>query len=151
MIQIRRANTQDFDAIYALELATFPEDSWSRAAITAELASPYGRYLVAEDGDTLVGYAGAQLLPGATQGDIQTIAVAAAYRGQHIGARLLDTLLDYTESQGATEMMLEVRADNPVAQALYESRGFTVIAVRERYYQPSDIDALIMQRVRARD
>lgn len=151
MIQIRRANTRDFDAIYALELLIFPEDSWSRSAITAELASPYGRYLVAEDGETVVGYAGLQLLPGATQGDIQTIAVAPDYRGQRIGARMLDTLLDYAESQGATQMMLEVRADNPGAKALYESRGFTVIAVRERYYQPSDIDALIMQRVHARD
>ena len=41
--------------------------------------------------------------------------------------------------------MLEVRADNEPAIALYRSFGFDRIAVRRRYYQPGDIDAHIMR------
>ncbi len=43
------------------------------------------------------------------------------------------------------DVFLEVRADNPVAQALYESEGFIEIARRPRYYQPDDIDAIVMK------
>lgn len=146
MIEIREASPADGDAIFAIEQATFPADAWSRGVLDAELSSPFGVYLVAVDGDDVVGYGGAQLLPDATQGDIQTLAVSAAHRGHGVGAALLDALLSRTAAGGATHMMLEVRADNPVAQSLYERRGFTVIATRPGYYQPANVDALIMQR-----
>jgi ribosomal protein S18 acetylase RimI-like enzyme len=42
--------------------------------------------------------------------------------------------------------MLEVRADNVVAQSLYASRGFEVIATRAKYYQPAGVDALVMRK-----
>jgi N6-L-threonylcarbamoyladenine synthase len=42
-------------------------------------------------------------------------------------------------------MFLEVRADNPVAQALYLSLGFEQIDLRKNYYQPEGIDAVIMR------
>ena len=42
-------------------------------------------------------------------------------------------------------MLLEVRADNPAAQALYAQHGFEAIAVRPRYYQPDDVDAVVMR------
>ena len=41
--------------------------------------------------------------------------------------------------------MLEVRADNQAAIALYLDLGFVQIDVRKRYYQPAGIDALIMR------
>ena len=42
--------------------------------------------------------------------------------------------------------MLEVRADNAAALALYEQAGFATISLRRRYYQPGDIDAVIMRK-----
>ena len=41
--------------------------------------------------------------------------------------------------------MLEVRADNIAAQRLYSRAGFAMLTVRRRYYQPGDVDALIMR------
>jgi ribosomal-protein-alanine N-acetyltransferase len=38
-----------------------------------------------------------------------------------------------------------VRADNPVAQALYASEGFIELGRRPRYYQPDGVDALVMR------
>ncbi len=42
-------------------------------------------------------------------------------------------------------MFLEVRADNPVAQQLYASEGFAEVGRRPRYYQPDDVDAIVMK------
>jgi ribosomal protein S18 acetylase RimI-like enzyme len=47
--------------------------------------------------------------------------------------------------RGAREVFLEVRADNPNAQRLYDSLGFRSIAVRQHYYQPDDVDAIVMR------
>jgi N6-L-threonylcarbamoyladenine synthase len=45
----------------------------------------------------------------------------------------------------AHEVFLEVRADNPAAIGLYNSLGFEHIYTRKRYYQPDNVDALIMR------
>jgi ribosomal-protein-alanine acetyltransferase len=76
---------------------------------------------------------------------VQTIAVAAEARGRGIGRGLLRELLETARNRNAREVFLEVRADNPVAQALYESEGFVEIGRRARYYQPDDVDAVIMK------
>ncbi|HEX2704538.1 MAG TPA: GNAT family N-acetyltransferase, partial [Candidatus Lustribacter sp.] len=49
-------------------------------------------------------------------------------------------------SRGAAYLMLEVRADNASAIRVYERRGFDVATVRRRYYQPGDVDALVMRK-----
>ena len=42
--------------------------------------------------------------------------------------------------------MLEVRADNDAARSLYDrKRASTLLTVRRRYYQPGDVDALVMR------
>jgi ribosomal-protein-alanine N-acetyltransferase len=41
--------------------------------------------------------------------------------------------------------MLEVRADNEPARRLYAARGFELVNVRRRYYQPGDVDAQVMR------
>jgi ribosomal-protein-alanine N-acetyltransferase len=39
-----------------------------------------------------------------------------------------------------------VRADNAPALALYARHGFQELSVRRRYYQPGDVDALVLRR-----
>jgi [ribosomal protein S18]-alanine N-acetyltransferase len=43
--------------------------------------------------------------------------------------------------------MLEVRADNTAAIGLYERAGYAVVSTRRRYYQPGDVDALVMRKM----
>jgi len=45
---------------------------------------------------------------------------------------------------GAERILLEVRADNPRAQRLYERNGYRQIHVRRRYYDDGT-DAIIME------
>lgn len=144
-IRLRDAEVSDLDAIMALETATFPGDAWSRDVMLAELASPHTLYLVVHSDDELVAYAGLNAPSGAEQADIQTIAVDATHRRLGLGTLLVEQLLAAARERGAREVFLEVRADNPGARALYERHGFAQIGVRPRYYQPDNVDAVVMR------
>ncbi len=142
---VRTATASDLADIMLLERDSFPSDAWSEAMMAAELASPHGRYVVDVEAGRLVGYGGVRAVRGATDADIQTIAIAAAARGRGRGRALLTELLGTARDRGARDVFLEVRADNPVATALYASVGFAEIGRRPRYYQPDDVDAVVMK------
>ncbi|MET0812171.1 MAG: ribosomal protein S18-alanine N-acetyltransferase [Microbacterium sp.] len=128
-----------------LEHASFPSDAWSEAMMREELASRHGWYVVDEIAGRLVGYAGLRAVAGAKDADVQTITIAETSRGRGRGRALLGALLDEAGRRNVREVFLEVRADNPVAQRLYASEGFLEIARRPRYYQPDDVDAIVMK------
>jgi N6-L-threonylcarbamoyladenine synthase len=56
----------------------------------------------------------------------------------------MQKLIDVSVAQKSAEIFLEVRADNEAAQSLYRSLGFEQIDLRRGYYQPENIDAVIM-------
>lgn len=149
-LRLRPAHPQDLDDIMWLEHVSFPTDAWSASQMSGELYSPHGYYVVVETADegaapTVVGYAGLSSLAGNPVADVQTIAVAAEHRGQGIGRVLFTELLEEARRRGVREVFLEVRADNPVAQAMYTGFGFEHIATRPRYYQPDGVDAWVMR------
>ena len=154
--RLRRAVASDLDAVMALERASFEHDAWSRESMAAEITHPYGYYLVGLDAEApdpdlestpeaLCGYAGLLCPPGSDIADIQTIAVAEQARGTGLGRQLMTRLLAEATDRGAASVLLEVRADNPVAHSLYLSLGFADIARRPKYYQPDGVDAIVMQ------
>ena len=142
--KLRRAGELDLDAIMLIETATFENDAWSREAMASELASQHTYYLVAERAG-VEGYAGLFAPQRSLQADIQTIAVGESARRQGLGRVLMQSLIGEARERGATEVFLDVRADNPNATALYESLGFEPIAVRPGYYQPDNVDAVVMR------
>ena len=142
---MRTATPADLDAIMAIEDASFPSDAWSSESMAAELATPYSHYLVDEEDGAVIGYAGLRSIRGNADADIQTIALAEARRGEGRGRAMLRALLAEASARGAREVFLEVRADNPSAEGLYRSEGFEEIGRRPRYYQPDDIDAIVMK------
>jgi ribosomal-protein-alanine acetyltransferase len=142
---LRTATPADLGAIMALERASFPTDAWSDAMMREELASRHARYVVDEEAGRLLGYGGVRAPAGAKDADIQTIAIAEAARGRGRGRVLLEALLAEASARGIHEVFLEVRADNPVAEKLYASEGFLEVGRRPRYYQPDDVDAVVMK------
>ena len=144
-VVLRPMRWWDVEPVVALERVLFGATAWTPEAFWSELAHPDTRaYLVAEDpGGALLGYAGV-MTPGA-EADVQTIAVAPDAQGRGIGGTLLEALVEQARAAGATSLLLEVRADNSAAIALYERHGFDRIAVRRRYYQPGDVDAWVMR------
>nr|WP_068921218.1 ribosomal protein S18-alanine N-acetyltransferase [Planobispora rosea] len=135
----------DLTAVMAIERETFPDDAWSEGMLRGELDDqPRTRhYIVALVEGEIVGYAG--LAAAADQADVQTIAVVAGHRRAGIGAAMLTELLAEAVRRDAREVFLEVRADNPPAQAMYERFGFEAIGVRRRYYKDG-VDAIIMKK-----
>jgi ribosomal-protein-alanine N-acetyltransferase len=135
----------DLPAVMAIERATFPSDAWTAAMMRGELRDqPRTRhYVVAVADGEIVGYAG--LAAAGDQADIQTIAVLAAHRRAGIGTLMLDDLLAEAARRGATAVFLEVRADNPGAQAMYGRFGFERLGLRRAYYEDGT-DAVTMVR-----
>ncbi|MCZ0980926.1 ribosomal protein S18-alanine N-acetyltransferase [Streptomyces diastatochromogenes] len=140
----------DIEPVLALEAELFPEDAWSAGMFWSELAHARGpeatrHYVVAEDpaDGRLVGYAGLAAAGGL--GDVQTIAVSRDQWGTGLGARLLTDLLKEATAFECEEVLLEVRVDNTRAQKLYERFGFEPIGFRRGYYQPGNVDALVMR------
>ncbi|OIJ67472.1 ribosomal protein S18-alanine N-acetyltransferase [Streptomyces mangrovisoli] len=146
--RLRELRWWDIDAVLELEKSLFPDDPWSRGMFWSELAHARGpeatrRYVAAEDADgRVVGYAG--LAAGGEQADVQTIAVARDHWGTGLGAVLLTELLRAATAFDCAEVMLECRIDNVRAQKLYERFGFEPIGFRRGYYQPGNVDALVM-------
>ncbi|MEA9984521.1 ribosomal protein S18-alanine N-acetyltransferase [Subtercola sp. RTI3] len=145
--QLRVAGPADLDAIMALETSTFGTDAWSVGMMRQDLELSHCHYLVAEppDGGPLLGYAGLLSPRGAADADIQTIAVAPDARRNGLGRTLMTTLIAEATLRGAKRLFLEVRADNPGAQHLYETLDFLPIGVRRGYYQPDNVDAIVMR------
>jgi [ribosomal protein S18]-alanine N-acetyltransferase len=150
-VVLRRMRWWDVEAVHAVEAELFP-DPWSAETFWSELAHvPESRhYLVAERAGALVGYAG--LVAVARQADVQTLAVARDAQGDGLGRRLLDALVAEARRRDAGELLLEVRAENEAAQALYARAGFERIAIRRGYYRPGGTDAHVLRlRLHAMD
>jgi ribosomal-protein-alanine N-acetyltransferase len=143
--QIRIATESDLEQIMLVEKACFGNDAWSKANMKSELIAPHTTYVVAEESGNLIGYAGLSKLATATSSDIQTIAVSDSHRRLGVGRALMNNLLEFASKQGAKEVFLEVREDRPNPQNLYKSLGFTEIDLRENYYQPDGVAAIVMR------
>jgi len=135
----------DAAALLALESAT-QDRPLALATLLAETA-PQGTVLVARHAGpdapgALVGFASARLL--VDEAHVMRLAVDTAARRQGIGRALLDGLVAWARSVDAVAVVLEVRADNVAARALYAAAGFTQDGLRPRYY-PDGEDARLLR------
>lgn len=145
MVSLERFRWWHVPAALLLEEALFPDERWTARTFWSELGQVDTRsYVVALSGSSVVGYAGLCDYP--DEAWVQTMAVARSHQRQGLGQRLLSALLEEADRRGQRVVSLEVAADNGAAQRLYARNGFTRIAVRRGYYQPSGTDAWVMTR-----
>ncbi|MDD5382883.1 MAG: ribosomal protein S18-alanine N-acetyltransferase [Candidatus Margulisbacteria bacterium] len=97
------------------------------------------KYLVAKDNDKVVGYIGIEKI--LDEEHIINMAVDPGYRGQGIGNRLMQHVLNDEDV-----FFLEVRVSNETAKKVYERYGFKVIDTRKGYYADGE-DAYVMRRI----
>jgi ribosomal-protein-alanine N-acetyltransferase len=144
-----RLGALDLDRAAALHGEAFVplgERAWTRQELAGLLASPgvTGLLLQADGRD-----AGFALCRVATdESELLTIAVRPTERRRGAGRRLLTAVIEHVREAGARALFLEVGADNPPAQALYEAMGFQVTGRRVAYYRRGEgpaADALIMR------
>ncbi|GAA2496251.1 ribosomal protein S18-alanine N-acetyltransferase [Terrabacter carboxydivorans] len=144
-VVLRDLEWTDLAHLAELEQRLFADDAWNQASWWSELAGrPRRDYVVAVTPEgTISGYAGLDVSGGVA--DVMTIATAPHHQGRGIGRVLLSELVRRATAHGVEALLLEVRADNDAARRLYDRAGFEVISVRRRYYQPGDVDALVMR------
>lgn len=136
---------EDLDAVAAVEAesARFP---WNRTQFADSLQAGYSSWVARCDG-SLVGYA--VLLAVLDESHLLVITIRPAWQGQGLGSQLLEYVTERAQFAGATQMFLEVRASNRVAQTMYSRHGFAEIGKRRGYYPDADglrEDALVMRR-----
>jgi [ribosomal protein S18]-alanine N-acetyltransferase len=138
----RLATEQDLDAVAALEARCF-SNPWDRAALAAELArSDVTQVFVLRLGTAVAGFCFCWTV--VDELHVNTMAIDGPYRRLGLGTRLMRAVMADAARRGVTRATLEVRATNVAARKLYESLGFTVVAIRSRYYTQPEDDALIM-------
>ncbi len=72
----------------------------------------------------LIGFEGFSTFQAAPLLNIHDIAVTAEFRGKGIGRQLLRETAQIARNRGYSQISLEVRVDNSVAQQLYQSEGY---------------------------
>lgn len=129
-------------AVAALEQVCFPTDPWSMELFQAALDNPSTSILLAEGEDgAILGYAVLSVI--LDEGNLDNIAVAPQARRQGVADALLNVLTGFGRERLAA-LMLEVRASNTPAIALYGKHGFAAVGRRKNYYDAPREDAILM-------
>ena len=115
---------------------------WTGDMLRRALARQDHLFFAAVCGGELAGYIGAQMI--IDELEIFNVCVDEAYRRCGLGRELVRRLSKAAVEAGAVRIMLEVRAGNHPAIALYEAEGFVQVGRRKNYYQAPREDALLM-------
>lgn len=141
-IQIIPMTKERLPAVAALEQVCFPADPWSVELFQAALDNPNTSILLAEGEDgALLGYAVLSVI--LDEGNLDNIAVAPEARRRGVADALLSALTGFGREHLAA-LLLEVRASNVAAIALYKKHGFAAVGRRKNYYEAPREDAILM-------
>lgn len=128
--------------VAALERRCFPADPWSEELFRDALDNPHTAILLAEGEDgAILGYAVLSVI--LDEGNLDNIAVAPDARRRGVADALLGALTGFGREH-LSVLMLEARASNAPAIALYEKHGFAAVGRRKNYYDAPKEDAILM-------
>lgn len=132
---------EDLPRVLEVERASYP-DPWPLQAFVSELDNRISTALVAREGDQIV----AHLIywKVADELSVLNVAVHPSHRRRRLAEHLMRIALEDGITNGIRLYLLEVRASNLAARALYEKLGFRARGVRKRYYDDNGEDAVLM-------
>ena len=140
---IAKMNESHVAEVAALEAMCFSEP-WSEKSVASELTNPLSLWLVALEGENVIGYVGSQTVMGWS--DMMNVAVHPDHRRLGVGKSLIEELIRQLREQGSENLTLEVRASNENAKALYAGLDFMEVGRRKNYYHNPKEDALILRK-----
>ncbi|MDR3349009.1 MAG: ribosomal protein S18-alanine N-acetyltransferase [Acidaminococcales bacterium] len=144
---VRKMTASDVEAVAKVEADAFPFP-WPASFFAGELENPLAVYLVLEAAGEISGYAGFWMV--LREAQVINIAVHSRARGRGMGELLVGALAAAAARLGAESIILEARASNNVAQALYAKAGFVRCGLRRGYYQDTGEDAVLMRKIMTR-
>ena len=141
-MSIRPAAAADIPVLAALENACNPAP-WSAGQLQAALNPPNQLWLRTDaQGEITAMLAWQQLID---EAEIHLLNTAPAQRRQGHAQALLNALFQVAPAHGIQRILLEVRAGNAAAQALYRRNGFIECGRRKGYYGGVE-DAVLMEK-----
>jgi len=141
-LEFARIKEEHLERIIEIENMSFPQP-WSRGMFEREMSLPISNFFVALLENQIIGYGGFWRVE--DEAHLINIAVHPKYRSKGFGRKILEYLENTMAGQGLKIILLEVRKNNPKAIALYESDGFKITGVREKYYNNTE-DAVLMEK-----
>jgi ribosomal-protein-alanine N-acetyltransferase len=141
--EVRYAELVDAPALAKLHAEALPP-GWPAKDFEA-FFRPQRHVLKIAGGDDLDGFL--VLRQAADEAEILTVAVREKARGRGLGFSLVSAALDLCRKQQVGRLYLEVAENNAAARRLYAKAGFSMIALRENYYQlgkTAAVSALIL-------
>ena len=143
---LRPATAADCEILAAIDQAGNPSP-WSATQFASALADKHTSVYLAESATEILGFIVWQQL--FEEAELHLIATAPAARRQGIAAALMSLWLQHSAQNGVQRLILEVRAGNEAAQALYRRYGFAESGRRPGYYRTADgrVDAVIMEKL----
>jgi ribosomal-protein-alanine N-acetyltransferase len=143
-LALRDMLESDIDDVLRIEQQVHAHP-WTRGNFSDALASGYICKVAELDGQ-MIGYA--VLMRGVDDAELLDIGIAVQYQRRGFGRVLLEVMLVLARELGRQRVVLEVRASNAAAIALYRALGFGEIGLRRDYYAAENgrEDALLMER-----
>lgn len=138
---VRKMRADDVDGVAFIEKNCFHKP-WSAEEIRATFLREDSLFVVAQEKDCLIGYAGMYIV--LDEGYITNVAVLSSERQKGVATELLRSLLTFAAEAGAESATLEVRTSNKEAIALYEKQGFESAGIRKNFYEYPSEDGIIM-------
>ena len=141
-LSLRPMQTDDLDAVMQIE-PTIYSHPWTRGNFSDSLNSGYSAWVLEQD-NKMIGYALLMLVM--DEAHLLNLSIAKPQQKRGLGRYLLEHMLNIAKNHKVTNMFLEVRPSNISAIALYESMGFSEMAVRRGYYPAKEgrEDAVLM-------
>lgn len=138
----RRMTVDDVQVAHEIDRSSFTLP-WPERSFRFEVTdNPSARCWIAELDGQVVGILILWMI--IDEAHIATLATHPDHRRQGIAEQLLITALSQAYEEGARSVLLEVRAGNEAAQALYHKYGFEAVGSRKRYYKDNNEDAVLM-------
>ena len=140
MISFEEIRQEDVPFVSKIEEESFSMP-WKPKDFLEMISLDYAYYITAKDDGEVIGCCGIRNMCG--DGEITNVVIRADRRGEGIGEKMLEFLMEESRSRGVVNYTLEVRAGNKPAIALYEKLGFVCEGVRKNFYENPTEDGLI--------
>ena len=149
-MNIRPATLSDVPAIVAVERNSDTAAHWSETEYrNVFVAGSTPRIIMLAEETGVLGFVVVRTI--GPEWEIENVAVTPDARRRGIGLALLASLKAQAEHRGSNALILEVRASNAAARALYLRAGFAEFATRRDYYAHPTEDAILYRfEVRSR-
>lgn len=142
-MKLEKMTSAHIDGVCKIEEACFSHP-WSRQSVESELANENSVFIVAVEGEKVIGYIGMSVV--IDEGYIFNVAVNADFRRKGVGTALINELVTYGKKNDLCFITLEVRESNQAAISLYSDFGFIKVGERKNYYSDPAENAILMTK-----